>query len=201
MSKQREKMTPPVAARIGLSLGLVVILAAMIGGFYFAYTMLRTTAEEVAEVQEEAQKVEAKVNNLSQLDKQLEKYKNSVEKAQQIVAESQSYQYQNQIIQDITFYANQAGVPVTGFTFTNGSTGAGSTTSANNTKTTAGAGPKSVMVSVQLGDKVGYMELLRFMHLIEQNLTRMQISSINLSKSDEAGKVLAQTLNVEVYVR
>lgn len=205
-SKQREKMAPAVTMRIVLALVLVVILGGMIGGFYVAYTMLQTTAAEVAKTQTEAQKLDAKVQNLAQLEKQLEKYKDSVAKAQQIVADSQSYQYQNQIITDITYYAVQAGVTVSGFTFSGNtaSAGSGSSKAASTTLNTApqsSAGPKSIMVSVQLGEKVGYMELLRFMHLIEQNLTRMQIANVNLSKSDEPGKVSSQALNVEVYVR
>ena len=138
----------------------------------------------------------------------MEKYKDSVAKAQQLVAETRQYQYQNQIINDLTTYASQSGVGIAGFTFASGSAGSKSSSGSSsasgagsNTGASTGAGPKSIKVSVRLNEKTDYMALLRFMHLIEQNLTRMQIASVSMSKAEGAGQVNTQTLDVEVYVR
>ena len=170
--------------------------------------MLQGTAEEVSKIQTEAKAVDAKVQNLARLEKEMEKYKDSVAKAQQLVAETQQYQYQNQIINDLTAYANKSGVGIAGFTFTSGSAGAKSNSGSSGTSGTnnssgsnSAAGPKSMKVSVRLNEKTDYMALLRFMHLIEQNLTRMQIASVSMSKTEGAGQVNTQTLEVEVYVR
>lgn len=206
--RKREKMTPAVTMRIVFALSLVLILVGMGGVVYFGYTMLQGTAEEVSKIQTEAKAVDAKVQNLARLEKEMEKYKDSIAKAQQLVAETQQYQYQNQIINDLTAYANKSGVGIAGFTFTSGSAGAKSNSGSSGTSGTnnssgsnSAAGPKSMKVSVRLNEKTDYMALLRFMHLIEQNLTRMQIASVSMSKTEGTGQVNTQTLEVEVYVR
>ena len=206
--RKREKMTPAVTMRIVFALSLVLILVGMGGVVYFGYTMLQGTAEEVSKIQTEAKAVDAKVQNLARLEKEMEKYKDSVAKAQQLVAETQQYQYQNQIINALTAYANKSGVGIAGFTFTSGSAGAksnsgssGTSGTNNSSGSTSAAGPKSMKVSVRLNEKTDYMALLRFMHLIEQNLTRMQIASVSMSKTEGTGQVNTQTLEVEVYVR
>ena len=206
--RKREKMTPAVTMRIVFALSLVLILVGMGGIVYFGYTMLQGTAEEVSKIQTEAKAVDAKVQNLARLEKEMEKYKDSVAKARQLVAETQQYQYQNQIINELTTYANQSGVGIAGFTFTSGSAGAKSNSGSSGTSGTnnssgsnSAAGPKSMKVSVRLNEKTDYMALLRFMHLIEQNLTRMQIASVSMSKAEGVGQVSTQTLDVEVYVR
>lgn len=206
--RKREKMTPAVTMRIVFALSLVLILVGMGGVVYFGYTMLQGTAEEVSKIQTEAKAVDAKVQNLARLEKEMEKYKDSVAKAQQLVAETQQYQYQNQIINDLTAYANKSGVGIAGFTFTSGSAGAksnsgssGTSGTNNSSSSNSAVGPKSMKVSVRLNEKTDYMALLRFMHLIEQNLTRMQIASVSMSKTEGTGQVNTQTLEVEVYVR
>ena len=206
--RKREKMTPAVTMRIVFALSLVLILVGMGGIVYFGYTMLQGTAGEVSKIQTEAKAVDAKVQNLARLEKEMEKYKDSVAKARQLVAETQQYQYQTQIINDLTTYANQSGVGIAGFTFTSGSAGAKSNSGSSGTSGTnnssgsnSAAGPKSMKVSVRLNEKTDYMALLRFMHLIEQNLTRMQIASVSMSKAEGVGQVSTQTLDVEVYVR
>lgn len=206
--RKREKMTPAVTMRIVFALSLVLILVGMGVVIYFGYTMLQGTAEEVSKVQTEAKAVDAKVQNLARLEKEMEKYKDSVAKAQQLVAETRQYQYQNQIINDLTTYASQSGVGIAGFTFASGSAGSKSSSGSSSasgagssTGASTGAGPKSMKVSVRLNEKTDYMALLRFMHLIEQNLTRMQIASVSMSKAEGAGQVNTQTLDVEVYVR
>lgn len=199
--RKREKMTPAVTMRIVFALSLVLILVGMGVVVYFGYTMLQGTAEEVSKVQTEAKAVDAKVQNLARLEKEMEKYKDSVAKAQQLVAETRQYQYQNQIINDLTTYASQSGVGIAGFTFASGSGSSSTSGASGSTGASTGAGPKSMKVSVRLNEKTDYMALLRFMHLIEQNLTRMQIASVSMSKAEGAGQVNTQTLDVEVYVR
>ena len=206
--RKREKMTPAVTMRIVFALSLVLILVGMGVVIYFGYTMLQGTAEEVSKVQTEAKAVDAKVQNLARLEKEMEKYKDSVAKAQQLVAETRQYQYQNQIINDLTTYASQSGVGIAGFTFASGSAGSKSSSGSSSTSgasgstgASTGAGPKSIKVSVRLNEKTDYMALLRFMHLIEQNLTRMQIASVSMSKAEGAGQVNTHNLDGEVYVR
>ena len=61
------------SARIVLALFLLIILAAMVAGSYFAYSFLSTTSKEVADMQTEASAVNIKIQNLLKLKDQLEK--------------------------------------------------------------------------------------------------------------------------------
>ncbi len=199
---ERPTLNSATTVRIGLFVMLVLILLAMAGGCYLAYTFLEKTAREVAQIQTKAQSVTAQVDNLVRLEGQLKHYKNDVKKAQQIVAESKSYHYQNQIINDLTNYASQAGVPIASFNFQDKAAASSKTASANaKNNANTNSGLKSTQISVQLGAHVEYVKLLRFLHLIEQNLTRMQIAGISLTSGEQAGTVGAQAIDLEVYVK
>ena len=67
-------------------------------------------------MQTEASAVDMKIQNLLKLKDQLEKNPVATKKAEQIVADSKSYQYQNQIINDLSIYAARANVPIQSFT-------------------------------------------------------------------------------------
>ena len=192
------------SARIVLALFLLIILAAMVAGSYFAYSFLSTTSKEVADMQTEASAVDMKIQNLLKLKEQLEKNPVATKKAEQIVADSKSYQYQNQIVNDLSIYAGKANVPIQSFTFQDGSTSSKSSSSSSQTtakKPTSVNGVKSITVSIQLGDKVPYNNLLHFLYLVENNVTRMQIYGVSISRGEQRGEVSAQSLEVGVYVR
>ncbi len=197
--------------RLTLAGVLILILAGIGGGFYLAYISLKETAEETARIQSEANSSDAKTQQLLNTKAQLEKNAEVVKKAEQIVAESRSYQYQNQIINDLTMYANQAGLAVRSFSFQSESQTPVGTTSPSPETGTGGAGTstppsatssvKSVVVAVELSGDLSYLPLLRFLNLIEQNLTRMQVTSLSLSGDSQGEGASSQTLNIEVYVR
>ena len=200
-----------VTMRIILVVVLIAILLLMGGGFYLAYTSLEKTAKEVSEVQTQAQTSDAKLQNLALLEKQLKENSIAVDRAKQIVADSQSYQYQNQIINDLTYYANQAHISITSFTFQDSTAAASSSSSSTSSSSTSSTnstlpastvnGVKSTQVAIQLGGNVAYQDFLHFLYLIEQNLTRMQVADVTMSKGDEPNTVSAQSLNIEVYIR
>ena len=193
------------SARIVLALFLLIILAAMVAGSYFAYSFLSTTSKEVADMQTEASAVDMKIQNLLKLKDQLEKNPVATKKAEQIVADSKSYQYQNQIINDLSIYAAKANVPIQSFTFQDSSTSSAKSSSSSSQTTTKKPtsvnGVKSITVSIQLGNKVPYNNLLHFLHLVENNVTRMQISGVSISRGEQRGEVSAQSLELGVYVR
>lgn len=205
MSKQKTKPTFQASTlRLILSGTLVLVLLGMGGGFYVLYSSLKKTAEEVSRVQTEAVTTDSELQRLINLERELKRYTRAMDKAQQIAAESKSYQYQNQIITDLTSYARQAGLAISGFSFqeggsssTSGSTTGGSTSS----KAADTGGLKTIQVQVQLANGPRYQNLLHFMHLVEQNLTRMQIANISIVKDKDPNAVTTQALSIEVYVR
>ena len=177
----------------------------MTAGFYMAYNFMKDSAQQVASVQADAKAADKKLQDVRSLSSKLEKYQDSVKKAEKIVAESTSYKYQNQIINDITAYARQAGVGISSFTFQDDSAASnGKSSSSTATKTPATPSPsgaKSTSVSIQMSKDLDYVRFLQFLHLLEQNLTRMQVANISLAKGDSPQHVESQALKLELYLR
>lgn len=189
-------------ARIIMALLLLVILAAMVGSVIVAYSFLSKTSDDVGKLQTEAIAIESKIQNLLALKSQLDKNSEIAKKAKNIVSESKMYQYQNQIVQDLSTYADRAGIPIRSFTFQTESTAAKSTTPTSKKPTGATpAGVKSTFVSIQLGENIDYVRFLHFLDLIEKNVTRMQLSGISISRGANNHELLVQALEVKVYTR
>lgn len=201
-NKKGKRQFTATSMRTALGILLFTLLAGMIGGFYFIYSFLSTEAADVAETQTKAKSLDSELQHLINLQRQLSLNKSTIEKTEKIVAESQSYRYQDQIINDLTGYASQTEVSITSFTFQDSlaATTPGAA-SANTPTPTQGGSLKSIFVSVLLEPNLEYTKLLRFMQLIEGNLTRMQISELSLTKGEQGGTVGAQTLSIEVYVK
>ena len=189
-------------ARIIMALLLLVILAAMVGSVIVTYSFLSKTSDDVGKLQTEAIAIESKIQNLLALKSQLDKNSEIAKKAKNIVSESKMYQYQNQIVQDLSTYADRAGIPIRSFTFQTESTAAKSTTSTSKKPTGATpAGVKGTFVSIQLGENIDYVRFLHFLDLIEKNVTRMQLSGISISRGANNHELLVQALEVKVYTR
>ncbi|MDO4781109.1 MAG: hypothetical protein Q4A34_01805 [Candidatus Saccharibacteria bacterium] len=188
-------------ARLLLAGLLLFLLLGVAAGFYGAYSFLSSTASDVAKAKSEAESSRARVQNLEKLSVQLRQEADAVKKAANIAADAKSYLYQNQIIHDLSIYARRAGITITSFAF-NQAAGSASpsapTTPSNQSSSNA---PKTTKVSIQLNDDVSYQNILRFLHLIEQNVTRMQVVSVSLSRGKDGGTVSMQSLDLEVYIR
>ncbi len=199
--------TTETKMRLVLTGLLLLILAGMVTGFLFAYSLLKDTAEQVSRTQSEAEYSDAKLNQIILQQQEMEKYQDVVDKAEQIVAESKKYQYQNQIIEDLSKYAKQAKLDIRSFDFKE----AGSPTAKKPNQSTAGNANnstqkpnnklKSTLVEIRLGNNPSYTKLLHFIHLIEQNLTRMQITSLTMNGDRGGGPTSRQNLTIEVYVK
>ena len=117
--------------------------------------------------------------------------KESIDKASSIVADTKTYQYQNQVVNDVTAFANAAGVTILGFDFP---------LKAGSTKKSSGV--KSIKADITLARPVEYKNFLTFIKRIEQNLTRMQITSVNITPDRElTGYIANPTVSLEVYVK
>lgn len=192
-----------------LATGTLAIFAASVIGFFFTQNYLARHASEVSRVASEAEASRTRVQQLQQTEKELERYTGAIDRTAKIVAESKSYEYQDQIINDITNYANRAGVGITSFAFNDASapsaTGSAPTaTQAPAASTTpAASGLKTTSVIVNLKPDVPYNNVLNLLSLVENNLTKMQIADIALTKSEEGdpNAVSLQSLNLEVYIK
>jgi hypothetical protein len=192
--------------RIILSVAILLIAGISVTGFTLLTGSLKDYANEVSKTNGEAQASETNIQSLQKTQAELEKYKDTAKRAESIVSESASYQYQDQITRDLNSYAAKAGIAITGFTFDSTAAAAPATSGAAGAakpqEATAPTGVNSKTVTIQLESSVPYKSLLTFMNMIEQNLTKMQIAKVTLAKaSDNDENVAGQTLAIEVYVK
>lgn len=198
----KDKLANPIAVRF-LLLGLVVLLVALqIGVIVLGKQYLGNYATSVAEISAKSKDTQESLDSLARAEQELAAKKDIVNKAKKIVAESKSYEYQNQVISDLSSYAGQTGVIIKSFAF------ADPVAKADPLKSTAAiAGIESTPVIMQLESPIPYDVLMRFISLIENNVTRMQITELSLSLAEvtdaPAGQSLVSvpSLTVEVYLQ
>jgi hypothetical protein len=204
---KKNQFTPATLRLIlSVSLALAVIGAGVI--FTLVSGQLKDVATTVSHKVADAEASRNSLTNLRKIEKFLEDNKEAVTRANEIVAESKSYEYQNQIINDLKTYAAASGVSIKSFDFAAGNsatptTPAPAASAADPTATAAPAGPtlKSTTVSITLDNPIAYDNLLRFVKAIEQNLTKMQVSAITMSKGTSNTQVTTDALSIEVYIR
>jgi len=198
VTKKTNTMTPDKLRLILIGTIFVMIVGA--GGLFWGFReqILIPNANKVSEVSLAAKSRDSEVSRLENLKAILEKDKDTVDKAARIVADTQSYQYQDQIIKDLTAYAKATGVTILRYDFNSGAvSGPGAAQPATGTEP---AGLKSVSVAISLTNPVPYNNFMRFVHAIEANLTKMQLAGISMA-TDPSNAVTASTLTIKVYTK
>jgi len=203
-----------------LFIGLVLLFIAGGVSIAYAFQQLRTFNQHVNTLEANASISNDDIVKLQQLKLSLSENAFAISKTHRIVAESMSYRYQDDIINDLTRYANAADVGIAGFAFSSsgGTGGTAATTSPSTTTTpttpttpaagtpgTLPSGIKTTSVTVSLDSPVEYSKFMKLIQLIETNTTKMQIKSISLSRpagaSGSSTKVEPQDLQIEVNIR
>ncbi len=185
----------PSRLRIILAITLLLILALGIGIFYISYGKLKKSAADTSAQVASARDSQNTLSNLQELKKELDAEKDAINRTAQVMANSQNYTYQDQIINDLTVYAGRAGLSISNIAFSANQAAPATGTAAPTTQ-----GLKTVGVAVTLANPVDYTSLLNFLHYIEQNLTKLKLSSIDLTKSSN-NDVTTNILSLEVYVK
>lgn len=197
-----------VSLRLILSVTLFVIAGLIIAAVWLSTSKLKEYATQVNQISSEATASQDSVQTLQKTKQELDAQKDIVAKAASIVADSQGYKYQDQIIKDLNAYASASGLTITNFSFAStaatpaapaapaASGGAAATTPA----ATVPSGVKSTSASITLKAPINYVNLLQFIHSIEQNLTKMQISRVSLTKGATPSEVNTDTLEIQVYI-
>jgi len=178
---------------------IVLILAVTIGIYYFLFGFVKSQADTAAESVAKAESSQKDLDDLNKSYKWLQANPETVDKTSKIVAQASSYQYQDQVINDIESYANQSGLNVISYRFSelSGTGAAASSSSAAPasssaapsaaagaaTPATAAAPSGLTQASIDIGLDTGisYRKLLQFIKRIEQSVTRLQINSIDIS--------------------
>lgn len=172
---------------------LIVLLVGGIG--YGAYSMHQTLSSYVVQV--DHLKIDSEINqqgieNAQKLRRALNENSDSVARAAAIVADTKYYEYQDQIVKDVGSYAAASNLTVLGFDF------AATTAS----KTSSIKGINTMVATISLQNPVSYTNYLRFLKLIERNLTKMQVTQMDISNDLKTpGTISSPVITLEVYVR
>jgi hypothetical protein len=209
MSNNKTSSLDAPKLRIILVVTIILLVGASTAIFWYFRSQLITYAEQVEKDTAAASVSISDVNKLKALKQELEDNQVAVTRAKNIVADSKSYQYQNQIVDDINIYAKKAGVSVTSFAFTDpaasGAQGAAAPAQAPTAATQAPTLPeglKTVSVSLTLKSPIEYQNIIKFVRYIEANLTKMQVSGVAFSKTGAGStQVSVDPITVEVYVQ
>ncbi len=207
----------PSKLRAILSVCMFLLLAAAIGLFAFGYRVLADYSAAARTTAAQAQASNSTLQDLKKTEAELKANSETVARASQIVAESKSYVYQDQIIRDINNFATNSGITVTNITFADAKVTPTTVSApvASATPTAAGGpvtgtataspvGVKSMTATVTLKNPVSFTSMLRFIHSIEGGLFKMRISQVTLSRSGDSkspDEVTSDALTIEVYVR
>lgn len=187
-------MTNPLTSsaqrlRVVLILAIVLALIAGVAAIVYSIGVLNAHADKVNDVAIEASESDGQLEKMRNEAMQLDSFQEPIDRAKRIVANSQDYAHQDVIIRDLERFASQANIRVQSYDFTAGEV---------STKA-----PKSTSVSITIQNPVNYLNLLRFMHSIEQNLTKMQISGVSINRISEGSgsNVNSSNLTIEVFIR
>lgn len=188
-----KKMHLTSAAVSWLLISALILLVIGTGvGSWFMQSILVAQVIETDHVKIDAELSQTELQRSQTLQAYLETNRTAIEKANAIVSETKTYQYQNQIVNDIESYASKAGVVVLGYSFPQGT----STTTVDST------GLKSVSATLTLQTPVSYTGYLKFLKYIEQNVTKMQITNLSMAPDpDNANNIKDTAITLKVYVR
>lgn len=209
-----KKELTPRSLRIILLVALVLATAAGVAGFMYLRSMLVTQAQDTAQAIGEVNNLDSKLRYLANAEKVLTENQNVEIKAKEMVASSQSYQYQDAIVTDIKSIATASGVQVRQIDFNEAAAATASpgTTQQTNPQSVATPTPgtpqgiNQTKATVTLASPVSYVSLLSFIHALENNPMKMQVSKVTItgSPTKEGGKddmVTSDAFIIGVYIR
>lgn len=185
-----------------LSLLLVIILIIFIGAFIaitvFFQSQLKALSIDVKNANNAATVSRTDLAGLKELKGYIEKEKNTIEKTKKILADSQSYQ--EQILSDIEKYSSRSGITVTGVSFEAvESKGATNGVSPNQAPT---SGLKFATATINIKNPVPFTNVMQFIYFLEQNLTKIQLNGISMTKTSKSGQdITVSPLSIRIYLR
>lgn len=191
-------------------MGLIALLVIGTGAsFYFLSGVLKTKGTELNHARIDAELGSSSTANLQKLQSELDKYKDVIPKAKEIVASAADFKYQDQVIRDINTLARSSNITITSYNFADGSGGA-----ANNAAPTApapaspaaptlgAAQARKITVTISMKSPVPYDDYLRFLRRMERNITRLQVTGVNLSPDPTVPtSVINPSVGIEIFVK
>lgn len=186
----KTKINPSIF-RIALIAVLVLLFVGAGFGVWQLQQMLAQQAVTRDHAQTDSELSANEVERLKLLQTELEQQKEIVDKAGQIAATADNYQYQDQVITDIETYASRNKIPISGFDF-----------SSSVPTAKAPAGTQLTPFTVNIAGPVSFGDFMQFLRDVENNLTKIQVTSLSLSPDDSNSNLISDTsLGLTVYLK
>ena len=177
--------------RYVLSGFIVLLVGVIVATIWMMQQLLSEQVRITDHTKIDADVSELDVGKLKNLEDELAERKDLIERTKQIAASVDQYQFQDQVISDLTVYASRNGFGISAFDFTQAAGAKPGTTPSG----------KTAFV-VSLTSPIPYDKFLQFMHDVEQNLTKIQITSVTLSPNPKnPTEILNPTINLEVFLK
>jgi hypothetical protein len=174
---------------------IVLLLGIVVGVFLLAQQAMSRQFLATDHARIDAELVQEEIVRLQQLKTNLENDNETVEKTERIVAESQQYEYQDQVVNDINSYARQYGIDVISFDF-------GAKPGPTTNSSSGGSAQQKSIVQIQLNEDITYEAFLKFIKSIEQNITKMQLTGISIQPNTKNPQLIqGPSLEIEVFLR
>ena len=171
-------------------IGLIVVLfGGFAAGAWWIQGILADQVRETDHAKIDAELSGTELQQLKQLKKQLADQEDVIERAKQIAVSSDQYQYQDQVIKDVSDYAARYGIQVNTFDFS----------STNKNASTGGA--KKTPFTVSLKGPLAFVTFMRFLRDLEGNLTKIQVTSLTLAPDKDPNNITNPSLSCEVYLK
>jgi len=173
---------------------MVLTVGGVVAGFYFGLERVKEHAVEVSHTVADADASGKRVDELQRLKVALAQSESLVEKANKIFTTED--QYQSQALKDVQKYANDTGITISNTTF---DTGTVTPDESDPTQPTS----SSHSIVLTLDSPVSYAKLIQFLTLVEGNLPKMQVTSIDLQRpgSVSGDNVTTDTITIAISAR
>lgn len=176
---------------------MIAILAlAIIGigaGVWWVHSVLTVYVIGADHAKIDAQLSDLDLNKLRKLQSDLKDKQEIVARADQIAANASNYQYQDQVVSDLTTYAGRRGIKISAFNFNAGNSTQGSEGPAGTTLTA---------FTITLVGPIDYNTFLQFLYDVENNLTKIQVTSLSLAPDQSNPKLVTNpSLSLVVYLK
>lgn len=181
-----------------LSFILVLVIIGAAVGFYFGLQFIKTYAVEVSHVVTDSKAAGESEKSLSTLKTELSNGEELVGTANKLFSTSSTYK--EQIQSDITRYASEAGITVISIDPSSDAAPAGPNKAPSAPR---GSTPTDTSEVITIKSPVSYAKLIQFMQSIEDNLPKMQITAIGISRPAVASgdEVITDKITISVLTR
>lgn len=193
-------MTPKRASYV---LGLVLLLVVGAGGgaFYLGDKSLQKKSLEISEEKANQEAVKTQLTIFEDSKEKVSKYGFVEELANKVLPESK---LQSEVLAELTQFAANNGMTIQALTFSNGDATA-TDPSISQTETIVGlAGVRVLNASIQFANEpaISYNNFLNFLHNVETNQRKMQVTTLSLSPNPDDSQLIASaTVTVNIFLK